>query len=273
MVAAGAYHVDMDEQRLDLLESLMAAAWPALESSTADGWVLRSAGGVTQRANSIWPAESTSDGPAALRTAENWYAARRQPVIFQLTRREENAPLESFLDTRGYSKQSETIVMTAPVTPSVPVPVAPAAKGAALRVEVGDAPSDEWLELWWRVDGMGGEAEKVIARQVLLGATSLYATARNGEGVAVGTGRLTLVEGWAGVYCMATHPDFRRQGVASAVLAELVRQASAAGAAALWLMVTAANTGAQALYGAAGFAEAGRYHYRQAPLRRAFGAC
>ncbi|MBP2414389.1 ribosomal protein S18 acetylase RimI-like enzyme [Arthrobacter stackebrandtii] len=258
---------------LDLLESLMAAAWPALESSTADGWVLRSAGGVTQRANSVWPAEPASDELAALRSAENWYAGRRQPVIFQLTRREENAPLEALLDTQGYSQQSETIVMTSPVPPAAPVPGAAAPEGAAIRVEVAGTPSEEWLELWWRVDGRGGAAEKQTARRILLGASSLYATARSSEGVAVGTGRLTLVDGWAGVYGMATHPDFRRQGVASAVLAELLGQAFAADVAGLWLMVTAANAGAQALYEHAGFAEAARYHYRQAPLRRAFGAC
>lgn len=265
---------------LDLLESLMAAAWPALECSTADGWVLRSAGGVTQRANSVWPAGPAGDVPAALRAAENWYAARRQPVIFQLSRRAENASLEAFLDTQGYSKQSETIIMTAPAPPAAPLvelvgtPARqPSPEGAAVHVELGDTPSDEWLELWWRVDGRGGAEEKATARKILLGAASLYATARNDEGVAVGTGRLTLVDGWAGVYGMATHPDFRRQGVASAVLAKLLREASAAGVAGLWLMVTAANAGAQALYHRSGFVEAARYGYRQAPLRRAFGAC
>lgn len=272
---------------LDDLESLMDAAWPALESSTADGWVLRSAGGVTQRANSIWPvvaaanaadaasaagpAAATAEVAAALRAAESWYAARRQPVIFQLTRRVENAALETFLDARGYSRQSETIIMTA--APHLPGSANAAPAPPGLRVDVADAASDEWLDLWWRVDGRGGAAEKDVARRILAGATSLYATARNDAGEVVGTGRLTIVDGRAGVYGMATHPDFRRQGVAAAVLSELQRQATAGGATAVWLMVTAANTGAQALYEAAGFAEAGRYHYRQAPLRRAFGAC
>ena len=89
----------------------------------------------------------------------------------------------------------------------------------------------------------------------------------------MGTGRLTIVDGWAGVYGMATHPDFRRQGVAGAVLSELLRQASAANAERLWLMATAANTGARALFARAGFVEVGRYHYRRAPLRRSLGAC
>ncbi|AIY00573.1 GCN5-related N-acetyltransferase [Arthrobacter sp. PAMC 25486] len=248
---------------LDSIELLMDRAWPALESSTADGWVLRSASGVTQRANSIWPVSERSDAAMALREAENWYAARRQPVIFQLTHRPENASLEAFLDTRGYSGQSETIIMTAAVPPAEWVPP------AGIAVTVDTEPSDEWLDLWWRVDGRGGAEEKVVARRILSGADSLYASARNEAGDVVGTGRLTIVDGRGGLYAMATHPDFRRQGVAAAVLAELQRQASVAGVSGLWLMVTAANTGAQALYAAAGFTEAGRYHYRQA----AVGAC
>ena len=249
----------------------MDRAWPAVERSTSDGWALRSAGGVTQRANSIWPFSESHDAAVALRAAENWYAARRQPVIFQLTHRPENAPLEDFLDSRGYSRMSETIIMTA--APDQPDAAARAREHTGMRVDIRDAASQEWLDLWWRVDGRGGAAEKDTARRILSGAPSLYACARNDAGDVVGTGRLTMIDGWAGVYAMAIHPHVRRQGVAAAVLAELQWQAAAAGASGLWLMVTAANTGAQALYAGAGFVEAGRYHYRQAPLRRALGAC
>ncbi|MGO2540165.1 MAG: GNAT family N-acetyltransferase [Specibacter sp.] len=259
------------QSSLDVLESLMDAAWPALESSTADGWKLRSAGGVTQRANSIWPVSEGSGSAASLRAAEDWYAERRQPVIFQLTHKPENAALESFLDTRGYSRQSETIIMAATPVPAVAVSQIPGSAG--VRVDVADAPAQEWLDLWWAVDGRGGAAEKELAGRILAGVPSLYAAARNDTGEVVGTGRLTIVDGWAGVYAMATHPDFRRRGVAGAVLSELLRQASAANAERLWLMATAANTGAQALYSASGFTEVGRYHYRQAPLRRSLGAC
>jgi hypothetical protein len=37
------------------LEYAMDAAWPAPDRALSGGWVLRAAGGVTQRANSIWP--------------------------------------------------------------------------------------------------------------------------------------------------------------------------------------------------------------------------
>jgi len=257
---------------LDTLEILMDKAWRAPETEIRDGWVLRSAGSVTQRANSVWPASSPENMAGALRDAAQWYSSRRQPVIFQLTHRPENAALEALLDQHSYSRQSETLIMTAPAG-------APAhAERATMRdttwkIVLADTPSEQWLDLWWRVDGRGGAAERHIARSILLGTPSVYATAVDAGGAAVGTGRLTLADGWGGVYGMAVHPEFRRQGVATAVLSALLEAGRADGAANFWLMVTAANAGAQGLYGRAGFVETGRYHYRQAPLRRAPSAC
>lgn len=253
---------------LDTLEGLMNAAWPACEETDADGWVLRSAGSVTQRANSVWPRAAPADPGAALRLAARWYAARRQPVIFQVTHRPENELLEQLLDQDRYSRQSETLIMTAPGTDADAHP-----EPGGVTLMLADAPSDAWMELWWRIDGRGGPAERGLAHEILTGVQSLYASAVNGDGTVVGTGRLTVVNGWGGIYCMSVHPDFRRRGVAAALLRQLLAAAHERGAAQSWLLVTAANAGAQALYENAGFAEAGRYHYRQAPLRRAPGAC
>ena len=51
------------------LEALMDSAWPAAEREESDGWVLRAASGVTQRANSVWPRDPGDDpAPAAGRT-------------------------------------------------------------------------------------------------------------------------------------------------------------------------------------------------------------
>ena len=266
---------------LDTLESLMDAAWLSLEQTTSHGWMLRSAGTVTQRANSVWPHCSPSEITpakltAALSAATTWYSQHRQPVIFQIMHREENAALETLLDEQRYSRQSETIVMTAPAP-------APALRAAAelnngITIEISTQPSEQWLELWWSVDGRGGHAERDIVERILLGTPALYALAVNAQGQPVGTGRLAMPtvddgEGWGGLYSIAAHPDARRQGIASSILQALMRAGRAEGLENYWLLVTSANTGAQALYAAAGFAEVARYHYRQAPLRRALGAC
>lgn len=266
---------------LDFLEGLMDLAWPALETSTANGWKLRSAGSVTQRANSVWPQASPADLPGALAEVTNWYAARRQAVIFQLTHRPENAALDEFLDGQRYSCQSETIIMTAGTMTSSTMTTAahqgPQDSGES-RIELSDTPTQEWLELWWGIDGRGGAPERAIARTIMLGTPSIYASAMDGQGRTVGTGRLAVPgsdggPGWGGIYSMAVHPSVRRLGVASAVVNALMDAGFKAGLGNYWLMVTAANTGARELYGRAGFVEVGRYHYRQAPLRRAPSAC
>ncbi|SEE13255.1 Acetyltransferase (GNAT) family protein [Arthrobacter alpinus] len=259
---------DAQDCTVDALEVLMNEAWPAPETMERDGWVLRSASSVTQRANSVWPRQAPTDLDVALRDIVRWYAMRRQPVIFQITQRPENSALEQQLDLQGYSRQSETLIMTAGgnVDEAPPTP-------AGIALTFSDAPSEAWIQMWWRIDGRGGAAEREVARGILTGVPSLYASAVNDDGMVVGTGRVTLVNGWAGIYCMSVHPDFRRRGIAASILRQLLDAARDRGSVQAWLLVTAANAGAQALYERGGFREVGRYHYRQAPRRRAPMAC
>ena len=69
-----------------LIETLAANAWPPEQTVVVDGWRLRSAGGVTRRANSVWPNADT--GAAGLEeklaAVENHYSALGQPSIFQI---------------------------------------------------------------------------------------------------------------------------------------------------------------------------------------------
>jgi ribosomal protein S18 acetylase RimI-like enzyme len=101
----------------------------------------------------------------------------------------------------------------------------------------------------------------------------LYALVRDDGGRPAAVGRLALADGYSGLYCMATRPDARRRGFGQAVLNALLRAGVSRGIGRYWLLVTASNHGAQAMYSGAGFAEAGRYVYRQAPLRRAGSGC
>jgi len=257
------------------LESAMDAAWPALERHHAGGWIFRAAAGVTQRANSIWPRNTAhhtgEDLPALLRQARSWYRSRRLPVIFQLFEDAEAAPLHGLLDAEGFTRQSETLVLTRGAT-QVPVP---AATRATPAVELTREPSEDWLQVWWQVDGRGGDEAMAIAREVLLGCPSVYALVRDNDGRPAAVGRLALPAGTnlGGLYCMATLPETRRRGFASAILGSLLQAGNHRGVTGFWLLVTAANHGAQELYAKAGFEEAGRYLYRQERPRRAPAGC
>lgn len=258
-----------------ILESAMDAAWPALERHTAGGWVLRAAAGVTQRANSIWPMDptgrSSEDLPAMLREARSWYRSRRLPVIFQLFEDAEAASLHGLLDAEGFTRQSETLVLTRGAT-QVP---GPAARPGTPAVELAPEPSEEWLRVWWQVDGRGGEDAMAVAQKILEGCPSVYALVRDDNGRPAAVGRLALPSGsnLGGLYCMATLPEARRRGFAAAILDALLQAGNRRNVAGFWLLVTAANHGAQELYAKAGFEEVGRYLYRQERPRRAPTGC
>jgi ribosomal protein S18 acetylase RimI-like enzyme len=254
----------------------MDAAWPAPDRHDAGGWTLRAAAGVTQRANSIWPRTAPGGGeagsgdlPGLLREARAWYRSRRLPVIFQVFDTPAASALHQLLDAEGFTRQSETLVMTRNARHVRPH------SGRVPEVELATEPSGEWLRVWWEVDGRGGEDSLAVAETILKGCPSVYALVRDRDGRASAVGRLALPDGsgQGGLYCMATSAYARRRGYASAVLAALLQAGSDRGVAGYWLLVTAANSGAQALYANSGFRESGRYVYRQERPRRALTGC
>ncbi|MDR6436199.1 GNAT superfamily N-acetyltransferase [Paenarthrobacter nicotinovorans] len=266
------------------LETLMDMAWPALEREelvldAGAEWVLRASNGVTQRANSVWPVNraggggSSDAGPAldtaaglerSVRAASEWYRRRRLPLIFQVFDDTGNAALNSVLDRQRFTRQSETRIMVRGVQD---VPQGPS------TVELLDLPSAEWLHVWWSVDGRGGDAELSVAHRILTACPALYAMVRDDDGVPAAVGRLALVDGWGGIYSMATSGTHRRRGYGAQVLASLLHAGAGRDLRGFWLLVTAANHGAQSLYSQAGFTPYGSYLYRQAPLKRAPGGC
>ena len=229
----------------------MRAGWPALDEVEVDGWVARFSGGVTQRANSVMPLAAPADLDAALGRVERLYAARGLPVVFQLGPSARPAGLDDVLAARGYEFGSPTSLQTAVV----------GEVHAVGGVEISETPSDEWLSLWWQVDGRGDQSALDTAVKILAGGPAVYATVRDAGGVAA-VGRLALVGEWGGVYCMAVRPSARRRGHGAAVLSGLLHAGRARGITRAWLHVRAENTAALALYRQAGFTEASRYHYR-----------
>ncbi|WP_423184753.1 GNAT family N-acetyltransferase [Arthrobacter sp. NyZ413] len=253
------------------IEELMDRAWPAPEREDSGGWVLRAARGVTQRANSVWPRESVEDHGAALRMATEWYRSRRLPLIFQVFVGSRSAALNTALDVQGFTRQSETLIMVS----RDPSPKLGDGNSDAptTAIEIGDEPSEEWLRLWWSVDGRGGDAELDVARSILTGCPSLYALVRDDDGDPAAVGRLAMVDGKGGIYCMATHAWRRRRGYAGRVLDALMAAGRDRGLEEFWLLVMASNAGARSLYEGAGFEEHGRYLYRQARPRRSLSGC
>lgn len=233
------------------IQRLVHEQWPAREVHESHGWLLRYADGVTKRANSVFPAAEPDDLDAAIAAAEAFYRSRGRPAIFSL---DAAAPagLDAELAARGYAVVDPTLAMTRPLDGTWDPPAYP--------VTLSVAPSDGWMACWWAVDGRGGDAELGTARAILTGAPSTYASI--GDGLPDAVGRVTVSDGWAGIYCMAVRADRRGQGLGRSVLTALLDAGRAAGASTAYLVVVEQNAVARSLYAGLGFTVAGGYHYR-----------
>ncbi|MFD1545126.1 GNAT family N-acetyltransferase [Nonomuraea guangzhouensis] len=224
---------------------LVHEAWPAYEQRTHDGWILRYAGGVTKRANSVLALGRPADLAGAIEAAEAFYAEKGQRSVFSVGVGAMPG-LDDELAARGYGVVDPTVIM---VGGGGPEPVH--------RVRVEERPWPEWLETWWAVDGRYAEGV-AAAERICEGVPALYAAVEE-DGRAVAVGRGVPQGETLGIYCMATLPRARRRGLARSVLRALVRRGGARSA---YLVTTAPNEAAQALYRSEGFEVRARYHYR-----------
>lgn len=99
-------------------------------------------------------------------------------------------------------------------------------------------------------------SEKSVASE-LNNPLSLWLTALEGDRVAGYIGSQTVMDE-TDMMNVAVHPDFRRKGIAQALINKLVEQLKARGSRCLTLEVRASNTPAITLYEQLGFSEIGR---------------
>ncbi len=234
----------------------MNRSWRALSEVLVDGWNVRRSEGVTQRANSVLPAAAPHDLPDAITRVEKLYLDHGLPPSFQISPAAHPLELDHVLAERGYELSGATTIQVAEVED-----VLSRLSPGRLRVEVQNEPGDDWMRLWWDVDGRGGDDARSTARKILTGGSAVYAVSRDEFGPAA-VGRLSLVGQWAGVYCMAVRADVRRRGHAQDILRGLLTEAVDRGVRHTWLQVVSDNLAARRLYGRAGFQDFSNYHYR-----------
>ncbi|HZG94791.1 MAG TPA: GNAT family N-acetyltransferase [Mycobacteriales bacterium] len=246
--------VDVDVVRD--IEAVTMRTWPPLHLEEHDGWVLRAAGGVTGRANSVWPrAAGVLDIDSKLAAVERFYAKHGLPSMLQLSPASRPADLADLLQARGYAvRAAPRAVQTAPVQQVAEV-------GDAAAVRIAPELDETWFTILGEVNTTFGR-NAATARALLAGVNvpSAYAVLTlDGEPAAAGRG--VVDSGWLGIFNMATLPAFRRRGAASAILAALAKWASSLGATNSYLQLEADNAAAPALYEKAGFTPAYEYSY------------
>ncbi|MFB9375576.1 GNAT family N-acetyltransferase [Kineococcus gynurae] len=232
--------------------------WRSREQVPLGDWLLRAHDGFSSRANSALavgdPGRPLAEAVAAV---EAFYAQRGLPPLMSVPGAvDEPTALTEHLAGAGWTPRAETLVMTAARLDVEPLASPP----PGFVVEREPRPSADWLSLYrGGVPEVGVEVLCSAADQVFV---SVRETA-SPDVVAVGRGSLS--PGWLGLSAVEVCDSYRRRGLATLVLAELLRWGATRSATSVFLQVTTENTGARAMWSRAGFEEHSRYHYRAAP--------
>lgn len=232
----------------EAIERAAAAAWPSAEVEVRDGWLLRHTPGLDRaRSNAGLPLTPEPDPGVVVA----WCAARGAVPLVQVAPLEGRTALDQGLAGAGWAELMRVDVLTAPSTAIGP-PREP--------VAVLTTPAPRWLAAWGRAEGrqdVEAHRREVFAR--IPAGRAGYALV--GGGSAVGLA-IATDDGACGLFCMATHPEARRRGLASAVVEGLAEWARGAGSSLLYLQVLTSNAAARGLYERAGFTRSHGYVHR-----------
>lgn len=240
---------------LDLTRRLGAAAvrsWPATVTVAAPGgWLLRATPGLHRGRsnNALTPCRALDDAeiePAIELVCEFSDEHSISPGI-QVSPLELHDGLQQALDRRGWSRQSQTAVMTGPAKPIA---------GRPARVSADDHASRAWLQAWGRCEpgrDLDAHANTVFAR--LRGHACFARIGSDAVGIGIRHDRLV------GMYCIAVDPARRRDGLGTAIASALLEKLGP-GAELGYLQVQETNAAARGLYGKLGFTPQYRYCHR-----------
>ncbi|GAA3375154.1 GNAT family N-acetyltransferase [Streptomyces sannanensis] len=236
------------------LARVTARAWQPAESTHLGDWELRASAGFTRRANSVLPlGDPGLPLDEALRLVQRWYAEHDLPAYIQTATGAEGTQeaLCAELERLGWHREVSADVRIAALAPIADQ------DADVSRVTLSRSVDDAWLRRYQR---FGVPGEQVL--KVLTGGPSVWFASVAGPGdVPAAIGRCVVDGRWAGFMTVEVDPEQRRQGLATAVMVALARQALEEGASAAWLQVESDNDGARALYDGMGFATHHSYHH------------
>lgn len=244
------------------LEELAANAWPAEVVQLVDGWRFRHTPDVTsRRVNSVWPNNAGRYLTLAqkLDLVEAFYDSRGLLARFQICPAAQPSDLDDILAVRGYSVDAPTFVQSTDIKSLLHRLTASPETAVSLNTHLPDAWIDFQQAQYNLTPAQVAARRKAFNR---IGPRAIFALVEM-PGKTAGIGLGILERGWLGIFGMMTHPDHRRQGIATAVLQALARWGQIQGADQAYLQVMENNEIAHPLYYQAGFSTQYQYHYRQ----------
>ncbi len=230
------------------LYDVTEGTWPPASRRSLGAVLIRDGQGGGKRVSA-----ATACGPVTaedLPRAEQAMRAMGQSPLFQVRQGEE--ALDGLLAEQGYGIVDSVNLYAAPVAGLI----------SETPPEVSTFTIWEPLEIMreiWAEGGIGPDRIRVMERApgpktALLGRHDNHPAA---------TGFVAIHEGVAMVHALEVRARHRRAGMGRLLMLQAAHWAVTEGASHLSVICTRANTAANGLYAAMGFAHIGQYHYRQ----------
>ena len=242
------------------IEDSQLSVWPGVCTSIDGSWIVRLAGGHTNRANSLNILDPDDDADAAIRFewVKGIYRRAGLPLVVRVTPLTPT-PIVALADAGDFERFGETLMLVH----HVPVELMDASVESN-AVEITAAPTDAFINAVAAFSGYsdtGTNAYRAILDAIA--DDTRYVMVRDETGKAVCCLIAALHRDVATVFSLITDPAERRKGYARTAMAAAFDWAAGAGARLFWIGVEAGNPGALALYRSHGFEEIYRYHYRR----------
>ncbi|WGW04893.1 GNAT family N-acetyltransferase [Tropicibacter oceani] len=235
---------------LDQLFAVVDATWPAAATVQAGPWLLREGRGGGKRVSAATATGRWREDD--LGAAEQAMRMMGQTPLFMI--RPGDEALDTMLAQQGYD-----------IIDPVHIRLVPARQLTDRRIPPVTAftvwePLAIMREIW--EEGGIGEARQQVMERAPDPKTGLFGRVSDSPG---GTGFCGIHDGIAMVHALEILPHHRQKGLGGWMMRAAAFWAVDNGADWLALVVTKANTGANALYASLGMEVVGEYHYRILP--------
>ena len=257
------YHPGMttnpiDPRRIEELHLLFTAP---REQVVYDGWLVRRAPNDVKRARSVNAFyASTKPVQEKIDHCERLYAEAGLPSLFRLTPFSRPESLDAALAERGYERIETDFEQVAHLNRPLPAPP----EGVTFHPML----LEDWLELAAPIRGQSEAMREAEFRRLHHGEVPGYCLLARVGDEAVACGLVMQEQEFATLMDINVAPPWRRQGLGTAISAQLLTTARRNGAEIAWLSVLADNIPAIRTYAKLGFETLYEYWYRvkEAPL-------
>ena len=234
--------MDISRQDRVRMERAHVLAWPALHSATVEGWLWRSSGGGSQRANSVSTIDFFgSDVAKALAEIEGLYEAKGAPARFHTFDETSPSDLAEHLQGWGYQQAEPTVTMFKRLGETA----------AVSDVEIKDHAWTSWRQVYLDEITQDRRVVNSIILKHVRAPRAFFGRLQDKK--VVSTALCVIGFGCAVVECVATQTQMRRQGAARAILSAVEHWASKQQADIIGLQVAQRNLPAMSLYRSLGF--------------------